>query len=57
LVKNLALTVVDYCVPPPVRLAAYCVAATSLIGAFVAFPNPITIGSALHIVTEISEQC
>ena len=57
LTKNITLIVVDCCTPPPVRLAAHCVAAGSLIAASVASPNPVTIGSAIHVVTEIYENC
>ena len=55
--KNITLIVVDCCTPPPVRLAAHCVAAGSLIAASVVSPNPVTIGSAIHVVTEIYESC
>ena len=51
LTKNITLIVVDCCTPPPVRLAAHCVAAS------VVSPNPVTIGSAIHVVTEIYENC
>ena len=57
LTKNITLIVVDCCTPPPVRLAAHCVAAGSLLVASVASPNPVTIGSAIHIVKEIYENC
>ena len=57
LTKNVTLAVVDCCTPPPVRLAAHCIAAGSLIAASVVSPNPLTIGSALHAVTEIYENC
>lgn len=57
LIKNITLIVVDCCTPPPVRLAAHCVGAGSLIAASVVSPNPVTIGSAIHVVTEIYENC
>jgi len=38
---------------PPVRLAAHCVAAGSLIVTSAISPNPLTIGSAFHIIKEI----
>jgi len=57
LTKNITLTVIDYCTPPPVRLAAHCIGASAVIAASVASPNPITIGSAIHLVTEIYERC
>ena len=57
LTKNITLMVVDCCTPPPVRLAAHCVATGSLIAASVVSPNPVTIGSAIHVVTEIYDNC
>jgi hypothetical protein len=57
LTKNITLTVIDCCTPPPVRLAAHCVAAVAVIGASIASPNPVTIGSAVHIITDIYETC
>ena len=55
--KNITLVVADCCTPPPVRLAAHCVATGSLIAASVVSPNPVTIGSAIHVVTEIYDNC
>ena len=55
--KNITLIVVDCCAPPPLRLAAHCIAAGSLITASVVSPNPGTIGAAIHVVTEIYESC
>lgn len=40
-----------------IRLAAHCVAAGSLIAASVVSPNPVTIDSAIHVITEIYENC
>jgi len=57
LTKNITLVVVDCCTPPPVRLAAHCVSAGSLIAASGISPNPVTIGSAIHVVTAIYENC
>ena len=57
LTKNITLTVVDCCTPPPVRLAAHCIGAGAVVAASVASPNPVTIGSAIHLITEIYEQC
>lgn len=57
LTKNVTLLVVDCCTPPPVRLAAHCLAAGSLVVASVASPNPVTIGSAIHMITELYENC
>jgi hypothetical protein len=57
LTKNITLTVFDCCTPPPVRLAAHCVSAGALIAASVASPNPVTVGSAIHLVSEIYENC
>jgi len=57
LTKNITLTVLDCCAPPPLRLAAHCVGVGALITASVVSPNPVTVGSAIHLVTEIYEQC
>ena len=57
LTKNITLTVVDCCAPPPVRLAFHCAGVVAIIGASIAAPNPVTIGSAVHLVTEIYENC
>ena len=57
LTKNITLTVLDCCAPPPLRLAAHCISAGALIAASVAAPNPVTIGSSIHIITEIYENC
>jgi hypothetical protein len=54
---NVTLVVADCCMPPPARLAVRCTAAGSLIWLSFTAPNPITIGSALHMVTEIYELC
>ena len=55
--KNLTLTVIDCCSPPPVRLAAHCIAATALVAASVTSPTPVTIGSAIHLINELYEKC
>jgi hypothetical protein len=58
LTKNITLTVLDCCcAPPPARLLAHCVVAGVLIVASVTTPNVVTIGSAIHIVSEIYEKC
>jgi hypothetical protein len=57
LTKNITLTILDCCAPPPVRLIAHCVSAGALIGASIAAPNPVTIGSSIHMLTEIYENC
>lgn len=51
--KNITLTVLDCCAPPPLRLTAYCIGARAVIAASVA----VTIGSAIHLVSEIYENC
>lgn len=55
--KNIIGFVVDCCTPAPVRLAAHWIATGLLIAASVVSPNPVTIGSAIHVVTEIYEIC
>lgn len=57
LAKNITFIVVDCCTPPPVKLTAHCIAAGSLIAASVVSPNRVTIGSAIHVVTELYENC
>ena len=57
LTKNITLVVIDCCAPPPLRLAGHCIAAGSLIAASIVAPGPVTVGSAIHIVTEIYENC
>ncbi|WP_297691732.1 hypothetical protein [uncultured Eudoraea sp.] len=57
LTKNITLTIIDCCAPPPLRLAAHCIGATAVIAASVASPNPVTIGSAVHLISEIYENC
>ena len=57
LTKNVTLAVVDCCTPPPVRLTAHCIAAGSLIAASVISPNAVTISSAVHMITEIYDNC
>jgi hypothetical protein len=52
LAKNITLTILDCCAPPPMRLAV-----VALIGASVAAPNPVTIGSSIHVVAELYELC
>lgn len=53
--KNITLTVLDCCALPPVRLAA--IRAGALIAASIASPNPVTIGSAVHLISEIYDNC
>lgn len=55
--KNITLTVLDCCAPPPIRLAAHCISAGAVIAASVASPNPVTIGSAVHLISEIYDNC
>lgn len=57
LTKNITLTVIDCCTPPPIKLAAHCIAAVTVVGASVVSPNPVIIGSAVHLVTEIYDNC
>ena len=57
LTKNIIFTVVECCAPPPIRLVAHCLGAGAVIAASAASPNPVTIGSAVHLVTEIYDNC
>ena len=57
LTKNITSIIVDYCIISLVKLAAHCVAAGLLIVALVVSLNIVTISSAIHVVTEIYENC
>ena len=57
LTKNITLTVLECCAPPPLRLAAHCIGAGVVIVASVASPHPVTIGSAVHLILELYEKC
>jgi len=57
LTKNITLTVIECCAPPPFRLLARCVGAGALITASAVTPNPVTVGSAIHMITEIYTEC
>ncbi len=57
LTKNITLVVIGCCCLPPIRLAAHCIKAAATVGASVLSPNPVTIGSAIHLVTELYEEC
>ena len=50
---NLTLVVADCCFPPTASLAVRCVSAGGLMWLSVTAPNPITFGSAVHMMTEI----
>ena len=56
LTKNITLTVIDCCIPPPLRLAASYIRAGTVIAASIAGPNPVTLGSAIYLITELHEQ-
>ena len=45
LTKNITLTVIHCCAPSPSRLEAHCIGVGALIGASIASPNLVTIGS------------
>ena len=57
LAKNITLTVLDCCAPPPIRLAAHCIAAGVLTLSTLTSPNPVTAGGAIHAITEIYNKC
>ncbi len=57
LAKNVTLTVIDCCAPPPVRLTAHCIAAASLVVSSFMAPNPFTVGAAAHMISEIYDNC
>jgi len=53
---NITLTVLDCCASP-LWLAAHCVGAGSVIVASLVSSNLVTIGSAIHLVSEIYDNC
>lgn len=55
--KNITLVVFQCCTPPPLRLVGHCIGASFVIGASITCPNPITVGSAIHLLSEIYENC
>ena len=55
--KNVTLTVVECCAPPQIWIMAQCIAAAATIAASVVSPNPFTIGSAIHLLNEIYDEC
>ena len=55
--KNVTLVVIECCAPPPLRLMAHCASGASLLAASCMSPNPITIGSFIHVITAIYENC
>ena len=57
LTKNVTLTVIDCCTPPPVRLGAHCIGDVSVLAASIVSPNTVTIGTAIHLITELNEEC
>lgn len=57
IITNITLKVIDYCKPLLVRLIGHCIGASAAIGASIISPNPATIRSVVHPVTEIYEQC
>ena len=50
LTKNITLTVINCCAPPPLILTAHCAGALASIAACTTVPNPVTIGTALHLI-------
>ena len=54
---NITLTIVECCAPPPVRLAATCVAFAASTASSAIAPNPISVGATLHFATELYDKC
>ena len=48
--KNVSLAVVNCCAPPKVRVAAKCLALTSLIASTPVSPSTATLGAIIHII-------
>ena len=57
LAKNITMIVVDCCSSPLLQLGIHCIAVELLVDVSVINPNPLTIGSGIHIVSEIYEDC
>ena len=57
LTKNITLTVLNCCAPLLVKLVANCLGVGTLIVVSVTSLNPATIGLAIHLVTEIHDNC
>lgn len=57
LAKNITMIVVDCCSSPLLQLGIHCIAVELLVDVSVINPNPLTIGSGIHIVLEIHEDC
>lgn len=55
--KTIILTVLDCCASPPIRLAAHCIGAGAVIAVSIASLNPVTIGSVIHLVSKIYDNC
>lgn len=55
--KNIFLTIVYFCAPPPTRLATHCVAFVDLEVSFAVSPNPIMGGSFVVVRHEIYDRC
>jgi len=57
LTKNVTLAIIDCCAPLPFRLTAHCIGAGAVLAMSITSPNPITVGSALHIFKELYDEC
>jgi len=57
LIKNVTVTAVESYCPPLWFLVAYSVSAGGLLTMCILYTNPVTIGSTIHVVTEIYEIC
>jgi len=61
---NITLTVIiklkliiECCSPPPVRLAATCVAFGGSLVSTIVSPNPVSLGATVHFLGEIYDKC
>ena len=55
--KNISLTVIDCYALSSARVAAHCLSAGALLTALIVSSNLFTIGSFIHVITEIYEDC
>lgn len=57
LITHIGLATLECCLTPKKKIALKCVSALALLGTSAVSPNIITFGSAVHIITQIYEDC
>jgi hypothetical protein len=53
IVGNIILTVIEYCFPSPIKLAAVCIAAGASVISMIVPPNPILLDATAHFIDEV----